>query len=371
MGILCGFSTFGQAAPYIRVALATDATQLHLTAGAFFCRLPPVASASVVEVDRDLPALHKARITATPAGVLVDTTFFPGDRLQCEATAGALHVNGAVTTGALEIVRDHNARLAAISTLPIETYVAGVMAKEIQASWPAETLKAQAIASRSYVLSKLGGATLRSAYDVVTTVEDQVYDGAAFVAPAIAEAVRVTEGQVLSQNQQIVRAYFHSTCGGQTEHASAVWGEHGAWAPEIVRDPFCKKSPHRSWHSVLTQEELQTRLAAAGYVTPDIRQIELTPETDGVRVAQVTLVTTGEPLQLPTNMFRKIVGYDQVKSAWFDARHTRTGWSFAGHGFGHGVGMCQWGAKGMADAGHSYRDILQFYFPGTEVVKTY
>lgn len=372
VALVVGLATRGEAMPppAIRVALVRGATPITIQAPALHCG--PMGQAA----EHDPVPLHIARIALTKAGFLVNEHFFLTEHLQCHALKGTLTVNAVPIYDRITIGRDPTARtpqLLVIEEMPMEKYLYGVVAAEMQLSWPLATLQAQTIAARSYALAQhLQRVNAGQPYDVLASVEDQVYRPG-FVAPArIVQAVDTTAGQVLMQGEQIAPAYFHSCCGGHTARASDVWQERSATASSAVADPYCVRTPHGQWKLPLTRETLQQRLTAAGYVTPAIRHIAgESADAHGGRFRRILIETDGDPLWLAANEFRRIVGFRTLRSVWFSIRSNRKGWTLRGRGYGHGVGLCQWGAKVMAEQGHAYEAILQHYYPEATLAKVY
>lgn len=352
--------------PVVRVSLAT-ARALFLRARAFTCAI------AGHRTDEDV-LLQDARVRPVTGGLVVNETLFPSDHLICRATHGALQLNGQPLSGTLHLFRVNTGgrgmQVTAVESIPIEQYLPGVLAGEMQATWPHATLRAQAVAARSYVYAKLASNDRLPLYDVTASVEDQVYRPHFVAPPAIAQAVQNTRGEVLYKSGVELKAYYHSCCGGQTATAQSVWGSAAHSLP-AVRDPWCRRAPHRNWRVQISQAELTQKLEAAGYITPPIRGLHVARDRPDTRATHVTIETTGDPLTVPADTFRRILGFDTLKSTWFGMRARRNGWSIAGHGFGHGAGMCQWGAKAMGERGKDYRQILQFYYPGTQVMKVY
>lgn len=352
--------------PIVRVSLLT-APALSLRAPAFTCTM------AGHRTDENVP-LQKARVHAVAGGLVIGDTLFPSDHLTCRATRGALQLNGLPLSGTLHVFRvDAGARgahVTAVESIPIEQYLLGVLTGEMQATWPHATLRAQAVAARSYVYATLASDDRLPLYDVTASVEDQVYRPHFIAPPAIARAVQSTHGEVLHQSGAALKAYYHSCCGGQTATAQSVWGSAAHSLP-AVRDPWCRRAPHRNWRMQISRAELTHKLEAAGYITPPIRGLHVARNRTDTRATHVTVETTGDPLTVPADTFRRILGFDTLKSTWFDLRARRDGWSITGHGFGHGAGMCQWGAKAMGERGKAYRQILRFYYPGTQVVQVY
>ncbi len=355
---------------HIRVALFRNIPTMILHAKTLRCGIPPLAP----QAPEDPTIATQATIGATAAGITVNAQFFLSDQIACEAVDGPLTINDMPGYGRVHIYRttqpgSTTQEMTVVDEMPIETYLLGVVGGEMQASWPAEALKAQAVIARSYVLAKLPDTDAHAAYDVDASVEDQVYRPSKQPAPSILAAVQSTAGEIVQHRDQILKTYFHSCCGGQTIPAEAVWGPDAAQGLSGVRDPYCLRSPHRQWQHHVKRNDLQNRLDSSGYITPNVRGLRI--PHGNARASAITIVTDGDPLELAANTFRRTVGFQQLKSTWFTARPYNGGWLFRGRGYGHGVGLCQWGAKTMAERGKTYPEILKFYYPGTTLKKLY
>lgn len=257
-----------------------------------------------------------------------------------------------------------------VKRYPLETYLMYVLQKEIPASWPAETLKAQAIVSRTYALYHVRHPK-NQAFDLTASVEDQVFSDREGLDTRIIEAVQATSGQVLAYKGQIIPTFFHSTCGGQTERASAVW----SWSKNknefpSIEDPYCKESPHSHWTYTLPKEELEYSLAFLGKDLGKNWTLKVAERTEAGRVEKVQFIGK-ESFPMSGNKLRELAGYGSLKSTFFDVLDEGEALAFSGQGAGHGVGLCQWGAQGLAQAGKKYQDILDFYYPGTLLKQSY
>lgn len=276
-------------------------------------------------------------------------------------------INKKAYKGNIRIILNSKSKLDAVNTLPFEEYISGTVAGEMPSKWPIEALKAQAITARSYAYYALmQKKNVAKNYDIRSTIHDQVYEGG-HIPQKITDAVKATKGMIISFRGKPVKARFHSTCGGQTETSDHVWGENDVH--KSISDPFCKASPHRNWNQKMTSIQIASRLKKSGFNTGKIKSIQL-EKFDNNRVAAVSIHGTNETLSLTSNDFRKYMGFSQIKSTDFTTQKNGNDFVFAGHGFGHGVGMCQWGAKGMAENGYSYIDIIKYYYPRTVIGKT-
>ena len=250
-----------------------------------------------------------------------------------------------------------------VHLIPLEKYIAQVLAQEVPALWPHEALKAQAVASRTYALYRKAHPRHES-YDVLSDTSDQVFEKKFFVPETILQAVKETRGEVLLYQGEILPAFFHSCCGGMSESSARVWKDVSPLPPltTLRPDPYCALCPRKDWTYSMSREELTKQCKAKGYNLGDDWNFSLKEDPESKRVLEVSL---GE-ITLPASTFREIVGATKLRSTLFEIENPKADpLVFHGHGSGHGVGLCQWGAKGMADQGKNYREILEFYYPGS------
>ncbi len=278
---------------------------------------------------------------------------------------GKFYVNGRAYRGELVTYKEAGNKLLLVNILPLEEYLTGLLGDEMPLDWPLEALKAQAVVARSYALfMKRSRGAGNYSYDLESTVMDQVYEGADDASKARL-AVEGTAGEVLMDRGELVKTFYHSTCGGRTESALNVWGEKNSFRP--VKDSYCSRSPKTSWQYSIANGELASRLTTANFPADTIRSIQLEKKIGNPRAATIIVKTGSNTLFIQGNDFRKAIGFDNLKSTWFDVRRDGDKFIFSGRGYGHGVGMCQWGAKGMAEAGEKYKEILRHYYPGTRL----
>lgn len=261
------------------------------------------------------------------------------------------------------LIHEEGGALRVVNPLPMETYLPGLVASEMPPSWPEEALKAQAVASRSYALARLADSQ-GALFDLYASVEDQVYHGAGQEDRRALAAVRATRGQVLiGADGQVVEAFFHAICGGRTEAPSAVWPGKGAYPPP-VRCEGCADAPGRAWAAQLSAAEVARRLRPLGFTEAVVVAVEEGKPSPGGRWATARITGPTTTLEIPGNELRRALGFSELKSTRLEAEVSGGVVRFKGVGFGHGVGLCQWGARGMASSGSSYVDILSHYYPG-------
>jgi stage II sporulation protein D len=254
---------------------------------------------------------------------------------------------------------------AEVQDLRLEDYVAGVVAGEMPPSFPAEALRAQAVAARSYALTrKLEAQRTGKPWDIGAGVLHQVYQGRH--SPAARSAADATLGEVLVLGMEPVEAYFHSVCCGTTESGLAALGRDLPYLVPVDCGS-CDGVAGARWRREFSAADLG-RVAGLGGPADDVR---VAARTATGRAERVELARAGRSVELAAADLRRRLGFSRLPSLAFEVAPARGGFAFEGTGMGHGAGMSQHGAAGMARAGKTYREILGHYYPGTEVVRMY
>lgn len=244
-----------------------------------------------------------------------------------------------------------------VETMALESYVAAVLAGEVSPSWPKEALKAQAIASRTFAIKRMKERKDKS-FHVDNSVMDQVFRHQP--AQVFIDAVKETVGLVLSYNDEVIEASFHSTCGGHTASSKDVWGKSYPYL-KGVECGFCEISPSYKWSHTFKKSEAEKKLGQK------ISALNIYGRTSEGRVSNIKLGAQ----KMTGYQFRMKMGATKVKSTRITELSLKDKLSISGQGFGHGVGLCQYGALGMAKSGREAAQILAHYYPGTEVKKLY
>jgi stage II sporulation protein D len=293
-------------------------------------------------------------------GVEVDGARAGGFRLHSERPIG---LAGREYTGTLDVVRNGDA-LAVVNEVPLEDYLVGVLRAEVGEKWPLEALRAQAIVARTYAAyhRTLGAG---KAYHIVASTAHQQYAGRVPPTSVLWGVVRETAGQVLLWEGDVFPAFYHTESGGYTEDPRMVFAARNMPALKPVRCEFSAGSPHYYWSLDVKLADLAEILRRHDIGVGSVTAIEVSERTPSLRAATVTVRGTRGSARLRGNDFRRMIGYDTFKSTLFAVAVDTTWARFSGRGYGHGVGLCQWGAKGMADQGRTARQILEFYYPGT------
>jgi stage II sporulation protein D len=275
----------------------------------------------------------------------------------------ALRVNGRDYTPPIDLLRNGEA-ISVVNELPLEDYIAGVLRAEAGEKFPKEALRAQAIVARTYAAHQRAIANGKPFHILASTAHQQ-YAGRVAATSPVWDAVRETTGQVLLWEGEVFPAFYHTESGGYTEDPRTVFAARNMPALKPVVCPFSAGSPHYYWNLDLRLSEITEALRRGGIDVGPIKRIEVAERTPSLRAANVLVTGTRGSTQVRGNEFRRLLGYDTFKSTLFAVAVDGELARFAGRGYGHGVGMCQWGAKGMAERGHTARQILEFYYPGT------
>lgn len=354
-----------------------------------------------------------------------------------------LSINGAMFPGVLRLSMRSDVREGAfdgVEFVPLEEYLSGVVAKEMLAGWPLEAYRVQAVAARTYAmqerernLKSVGGG---GSFDVESSDRDQVYAGATTNKTAI-EAVRSTRGVVMMDGENILRAYFSSTCGGRSANARDTWPtgpgfEYNLAAPiqayAPARESACNASPLYRWTTERPRAELVVRLRTFGernklmvrqitdlaaiepmtlnevgrpnrykIIEPGGRWFQLSAEelrlacntnvsgnavmatggapraAGGPALAAVSAAQPGGDGQpgVPSTAIPDIDRKTRVHSSDFEVKVIGETVIINGRGFGHGVGMCQYCAKAMAERGEDHRAMLARFYPGAQIKNLY
>ena len=272
---------------------------------------------------------------------------------------GALQISGLI-----RLIR-RGKGLLLVNQVDLEEYVKGVVPAEVNSAWHLEMLKVQAVATRTYALYQHMLSPTRD-YDVVAGIQDQVYRGRQGIDARVVEAVESTRGLVVTYPGAPIYAAFSSTAAGITEDAMIVWSKELPYL-KGVECPFDIESPYYQWKASLKIETLEKNLRQQGFVVGTISAITPLVYSRAGRVATIRIVHSSGELTLRGEDLRKAVGYTVVPSTQFAVESVGQDIVFSGYGAGHAVGLCQWGAKELAELGYSFSSILSYYYPGTEL----
>jgi len=240
-----------------------------------------------------------------------------------------------------------------INLVDIEDYLLSVVPSEMPSNWPLEALKAQAIAARSYAIANIGKHA-KDDYDLRATIEDQVYSGVSSENDNSNLAVAQTNGMVLKHEGKPITAFFHSTSGGSTEFSEYVWGKSLPYLKRV--QDFDDASPHFSWTRKISVDDLEKCI---GTDIGSLLSLSIVARTGSKRAQYLLAQGTNGSHLMTGELFRRLC---KLPSTLFNVGNEANAYIFAGRGFGHGLGMSQYGAKSLAERGCNAAQILSYYY---------
>ena len=337
---------------------------------------------------------------------------------EASGKVGTVQYKGKKYRGSMIMQSLAGSNITLINELPFDQYLYSVIPSEMPAAWHLEALKAQAVAARSYALVTIGRHTDQG-FDLCSTEHCQAYKGLEQEKESSTQAVNATKGKILLYNGKPISAFFHSSSGGHTEDSENVWGTKTDYI-RGVEDKYCLGSPHDNWTIELDKAEIKKKLSESGIDLGDITDIRILDVSSYGRVTKLEIKGTKAARVFEKEKIRNIIGTRTMKSIWYNletdadifVKGTLSGnvdpgrtsdmyivsasgktkiyspsnrvsvkgmngvkeynvipvtYTFNGKGFGHGLGMSQYGAKGMAEAGYNYKEILEHYYKGAIV----
>ena len=373
-GLLCGapaawpqqVSSADADPEWIRVAVVQRQPAIDVEVSGRF----RMVAAGAVDPLREGARLPKLSIRAEQTGLRVGNEVLPVSGIIFQPAHDAtISLNGQRLRGLVEIRRQDGPSLLVINHVELEDYLRGVLSKEAPHQWPAEALKAIAIAARTYAVFQRM-TTDSATHDVSGDVMSQVYGGRTAERTRTSRAVEQTRGLILVYRDKVFPAFYHSTCGGVTERGT----EMGPFDLEPLnggaRCVFCVDSPFFRWQRRMSKADVAwaVKKLGRGSVWP-VEEMQIGQYTATGRVGLVRIRGGGMTMELSGHDFRQAFGFSELRSTGFAIIPDGDGFILQGRGWGHGVGLCQWGAAELARRGLSAEEILQFYYPGATLMR--
>lgn len=329
---------------------------------------------------------------------------------------GIVTYDGKTYRGGIGGNRSVSNDMSVINYLLMDHYLYGILPKEMSGKWPIEALKAQAVVARNFAITSFEKHS-DEGYDLCDNTDCQVYGGYSVEAVGSNLAVDESTGDLLYYNDELVIGFYHSNSGGKTASIENVWTSSIPYL-KSVEDPFSVGSPNTDWIVMMSPDEISDKLAIKNYFIGTLKSIKVNDVARDGRVQEIQFIGSKETATLKKEEMRKVFGYVTFKSIWFEvltdnvmtvantSEYTQltlsdasahdgsltsslankstitvigangkktidmspSTYTFVGHGFGHGIGMSQWGAKKMADEGYSYEEILYHYYSDTKII---
>ncbi|MCB1178174.1 MAG: SpoIID/LytB domain-containing protein [Leptospiraceae bacterium] len=251
-----------------------------------------------------------------------------------------------------------------VNIIPLEDYLLSVVPSEMPASWPLEALKAQSVAARTYAVYNVMYPKFDD-YHLESDVKSQMYSGVSRETVVSSMAVKDTRGEILIAKDQLVQAFYHSNSGGVTETPDYVWGNKLEYLVSINSD-YCKDSQAYSWKARLSKDIITTKLDYLG--VGEVEDISIKEFTPSKRAYLLEVKGKEGTKKVRGQEFRMKISPMKIRSLLFKISKSGDNFDLEGYGFGHGVGMSQWGAYNMAKLNLNYKEILNFYYKKVEIL---
>lgn len=306
----------------------------------------------------------RSAVILKPAGskIKINGQTARSGRVDIASQDGVVCINGVSYHGRALILADPGG-LSVVNQLPLEEYLSSVVGSEMDRRSPIEALKAQAVAARTYTVFHLVEGRGK-VFDISTPERSQQYKGKRAKTARTIGAVHQTRGIILELEGEVFPAFYHSRCGGSTIRAGDLWPAVRRSPKGVVCRP-CLREKKSPWTLRLNLAEFRKLLMNAGQDVPDVFSVEIVRAQRTKRVQVVRIA--GRPLS--AHQLRMILGPSRMKSTLFWAKLEQNFIVFEGAAWGHGAGMCQYGAVSLAGKGLSYARILKYYYPKTKLVK--
>lgn len=344
----------------LKIAIEKAQTEVHvaLQGATLIGTTPSGESVRLTEISGELQGQQ------TPEGIAIRVN---GQYLGTFGTVRAEHeqeslaINGNAFRGNLSLMPAAAGGFHVVNEVLLEDYLKSVVPSESPASWPQQSLQAQAMAARTYAVANWG-KNKADGFDMNDDTSDQVYKGMSTEHPATQEAVAATRSQIITYGNKPITALFFSTSGGHTDSSKEVWGVD---LPYIQPVPdFDQAASRYRWNLTRSEVQLRTALAELGHNVGSIRQIEALEHTPHDRVKQLKIVGSRGSVVVDGNKFRFAA---KLYSTKFTVKASGGNFTFNGGGWGHALGMSQWGARQMALDGFKAPEIVKHYYQGVDI----
>lgn len=325
--------------------------------------------------------LAPTRVTATRRGLKIGKREFPLSRLELvPATSPAIWVNGHQYRGRMRLLRQSSATVLAVNVLPLEDYVASVVDSEMPGAFPEAARQAQAIVARTYAVYQMNLAGPDAPLDLYASTRSQKYLGFQYrdsggrtlagESAASRRTAEATRGRVCTYRGKVFCTYYCAVCGGNTVRGSDVFADA---APPLtpVKCDWCREARLYRWTVDVPKRDAQSDLAGllrrAGGATGTLRTVSLVRANPAGSLPEFDLKTERGSVRVSGADLRQALSDRGLYSPRFTIEDKGRTFAISGRGHGHGVGLCQWGARGLALAGKNCDQILQYYYPGSKI----
>lgn len=351
-----------EAPPSVRVALLEEAASFSLRVKGRF----EVYNLKAKKLIAKLSGLRKQSVKIRNNKIIIQGIPWHLSALQIAPLKGGyVFINKRIFRGKINLIVKANGKILVVNELGLEDYLRGVLCQEVAPAWPMDALKSQAIIARSYALYQKQFPKAED-FDLTSDIYSQVYGGKSSESWRTNRAVALTRGKIITYQGKVLPAYYHAACGGHTEDASKLWNIDLAPLKGVACN-FCLHSPHYKWQAKISLLDIGSKLMAKGFRPKEISGIEIIGYDNSGRISGIEIKSQDKGFPISAKDFRQALGPNIIRSTNFTSRIDSGAVYFEGLGWGHGVGLCQWGSEEMAGQGSKYEQILKYYFPQSEL----
>ena len=324
--------------------------------------------------------LSRIAVTSTAKGLKLGSKQYATKQIEIQPDQSpSIRVDGHLYRGRLRLFRRADGLISAVNVLPIEEYLASVVDSEMPTKFPEAARQAQAIVARTYALYQVRQADPKSVFDLLSSQRSQKYLGVEYVdasgrrlageSESSRRVVKETRGIICTLRNELFCTYYSAVCGGRTVNGHEVFKD-ATDALKSVPCEWCRESPHYRWTTELSREAFQQRATSSnnsGKKAFEIHSIRQTSPHGAGAITRFELDAGKERPNVSGIELRDRLPPGTLHSPHFQIKLEKDRVVFDGRGHGHGVGFCQWGAKGQAEAGRSSAEIIRHYFSGVEL----
>jgi stage II sporulation protein D len=364
-GLMAIAPAYAESELEMRVAIEREVSQIKVGSST-----SAVIKDGAGQVLAELPAMA-AMNAETDAGRIIINQWQAGLVWVEPTQDGLVWIGDNWYRGRTLLIPDGNG-LTAVNYVDLEHYLYSVVGGEMPTNWHPEALKAQAIAARSYALYRRETNRSNAFFDVGDTTAWQVYDGVKEEASSTIAAVEATKGQVLTYGGRIIEAVFHASSGGCTENVENVWTQPLPYL-RGVPDPYDQGGP---WTAMFPAEDLKRRISGIGNIVR-FEAEQINPACGRILSMRVVgdegvRILDGDELRTVLGLRSTVFNVEPQMSRIASASSVPAGpigFLISGRGYGHGLGMSQWGAYGLAQRGYNYQQIVAYYYTGAALAR--
>ena len=324
--------------------------------------------------------LSRITVSSTAKGLKLGSHQYATKQIEIQPDQSpSVRVDGHLYRGRMRLFRRADGLISAVNVLPIEEYLASVVDSEMPTKFPEAAREAQAIVARTYALYQIRQADPKSVFDLLSSQRSQKYLGVEYTdasgrrmageSESSRRVVKETRGVVCTLRNELFCTYYSAVCGGRTINGNEVFKD-ATDALKSVPCEWCRESPHYRWTTELSRDAFQQRATNSHNSekkTTSIRSVRQTSPPGAGVISRFELDAGKDRRSVSGIELRDRLPPGTLHSPHFQIKLEKDRVVFDGRGHGHGVGFCQWGAKGQADAGRTGAEIIRHYFTGTEL----